>query len=288
MRRRRRRERRPLPPRPAQARRGPPARLPFARGPSARFREAGRNRGPSSSKSRAAAARCSSPSRIRPWRASAASSISCARRSKGASSSHFSRLPNALVGSAPREMLEEGDLAPAEAPPLGGEPAVEGGTAFDFQSFQEVAVEKRGQRLLAFRRERVDSRFGRAGDLERVDEAIREVEPDGVVAGFDAAAARSVNEPPDLAQAPAQLPARIVRHVPQQLAKLAPRHRRAARGRDRRRARAPCARPAAPARARPGGSPAARASAPRSQAQSPARAPAFRIHGLSHARYHAR
>jgi hypothetical protein len=192
-----------------------------------------------------------------------------------------------LVGSAPRKMLEEGDLDPAQAPPLGGQPAVEGGTAIDFQSFQEVAVEKRGQRLLAFRSERVDSRFGRAGDLEGVDEAIREIEADGVVAGFDATVARSVNEPPDLAQAPAQLPARIVRHVPQQLAKLAPRHREwregeigeerahLARGRQHQRAPVPAdrQRPQHPHLDR---------------RRSPSRAPAFRIHGLSHARYHAR
>ena len=65
--------------------------------------------------------------------------------------------------------------------------------------------------------------LGRAGDLDRIDEAVREVEPDGVAAGVDPPPAGLVDEAPDLAQAPAQLAARIVGHVPQQLAELAAR-----------------------------------------------------------------
>ena len=93
---------------------------------------------------------------------------------------------------------------------------------------------------------------GRAGDLDRIDEAVRQVEPDGVAAGVDAPPAGLVDDAPDLAQAPAQLAARIVGNVPQQLAQLAARDRRAAPAPDRRAARAPCATPAAPARRRRG------------------------------------
>ena len=49
---------------------------------------------PSPANSRPVAARCSSPSRIRPRRANACRSASWTRRSNGASSSHFSRYAN--------------------------------------------------------------------------------------------------------------------------------------------------------------------------------------------------
>ena len=55
---------------------------------------------PSASNSRVVAARCSSPSRIRPRRASASSRSSWTRRSNGASSSHFSRWPSTSSSGA--------------------------------------------------------------------------------------------------------------------------------------------------------------------------------------------
>ena len=61
-----------------------------------------------------------------------------------------------------------------------------------------------------------------SGHLQRIDGALAEVEPDHVGAGLDPPPARLVHDAPDLAQAPAQLPARVVRHVPQQLAEIAP------------------------------------------------------------------
>ena len=63
----------------------------------------------------------------------------------------------------------------------------------------------------------------RPGDLDRIDEAVREVEPDRVRLRIDPPPAGLVDEAPDLAEAPAKLAARIVRDVPQQLAKLAAR-----------------------------------------------------------------
>ena len=62
-------------------------------------------------------------------------------------------------------------------------------------------------------------------DLERIHETVGEVEPDRVGLGIDPAPLRLVDYAADLAQAPAQLAARIVGHVPQQLAELAARHR---------------------------------------------------------------
>ena len=152
---------------------------------------------PSASNSRAVAARCSSPSRIRPRRASAVRRISWTCRSNGASWSHLLQVAERLVvGNAPDEMLQQGGVAAAESPPLRGEPAVEDRAAVDLQALQKVAVEQRGQRSLPLRRERLDARLGRAGDLDRVDEAIRQVEPDGVLAGVDApAASRSSTRP---------------------------------------------------------------------------------------------
>ena len=130
-----------------------------------------------------------------------------------------------VIGNALDEMLQQGGVTAAESPPLSGEPAVEERAAVDFQALQKVAAEERGQRSLPFRAELLDALLGRAGDLDRIDEAIRQVEPDRVVAGVDAPAATPVDDAPDLAEAPAELPARVVGNVPQQFAELAPRHR---------------------------------------------------------------
>ena len=179
---------------------------------------------PSPSNSRAVAARCSSPSRIWPRRANALSRSSWTRGSKGASWSHCSRYGNASSsGSALDEMLEQGGVAAAESPALGGEPAVEDRAAADLQALEELAAEQRGQRPLPVRWELLDAFAGRAGHLDRVDETVREVEPHGVAAGLDALLAALVDQAPDLAETPAELAARVVRHVPEELAQLAPR-----------------------------------------------------------------
>ena len=114
-------------------------------------------------------------------------------------------------------------MAAAESPALGREPPVEHRAAAHFETFQELAAEQRGQRAWPIRREPLDALVGRASDLDRVDEAVRQVEPDGVAARLDAPAAALVDEDPDLAEAPPELPARVVRNVPEELAQLAPR-----------------------------------------------------------------
>ena len=152
---------------------------------------------PSASNSRAVAARCSSPSRIRPRRASAFSRISCTRRSNGASSSHFSRYPSASSSETLRdEMLQHRSVAAAEPAALRDEPAVEARIAVDLQSFEQLAVEQRGQRAQPLGRQRRDALAGGTADLDRIDEAVREIEPDGVGLGIDAPPARLVEDAP--------------------------------------------------------------------------------------------
>jgi hypothetical protein len=63
----------------------------------------------------------------------------------------------------------------------------------------------RAQRALPARRERLDALAGRASNLDRVDEAVRQVPPNGVRAGLDAPAATLVDEAPDLAERPPEL-----------------------------------------------------------------------------------
>ena len=173
-------------------------------------------------------ARCSSPSRMRPRRASAPSSSSCTCRSNGASCSHFSRYASASSsGTLLDEMLEQRGVAAAEAPPLRGEPAVE-------EPGCGRSRGPRGSRRRTARRARAAApapacsmpSSAARGDLERVDEAIGEVEPRLRRSRVDdARAPGSSTMRADLAQAPAQFAARIVRDVPQQLAELAPRRR---------------------------------------------------------------
>ncbi len=83
---------------------------------------------PSASNCRAAASRCFSASCTRPRRASAASSVSCARRSKGASCSHFSTWASdsssgALVARRSRSAacaLRKRRRSPVSQPPNAG------------------------------------------------------------------------------------------------------------------------------------------------------------------------
>src|SRR3546814_3639543 len=77
--------------------------------------------------------------------------------------------------------------------------------------------------LQSRRRERLDALLGCAGDLDRIDEAIRKSKLDGIGAGVDPGSAGLIDDASDFAQAPAQLAARIVRDVPQQFAELAAR-----------------------------------------------------------------
>ena len=150
--------------------------------------------------------------------------ISWTRWSNGASSSHFSRYPNASSSETLRdEMLQQGSVAGAESTPLSDQPTVEGRAAVDLQAVEKVTVEQGGQRAQPLRGQGRNALLGRPGDLDHIDGAIRQIEPDGVAAGINASPARLVDDAPDLAEAPAQLAPRIVGDVPQQLAKLAAR-----------------------------------------------------------------
>src|SRR6185295_3733907 len=114
-------------------------------------------------------------------------------------------------------------LASAESPPLGGEPRAKCGITRNLQSLKEVSAEQRVQRSLLLRSEFLHSLCGCARDLDRIDEAVCQVEPNDVCAGMDAPMALRIDNGPELAQAPAQFSARIVGHVPQQFAELGPR-----------------------------------------------------------------
>ena len=128
-----------------------------------------------------------------------------------------------VVRSVCYEALQQRGMRAAQAAPLRREPAGKRRAALDLQALEKVAGEQRGQRSQPLRRDRLDV-LRRPGDLDRIDEAVREVEPDGVRLRLDPLPARLVDEAPDLAEAPAQLAARIVGNVPQQLAKLAARN----------------------------------------------------------------
>jgi hypothetical protein len=119
-----------------------------------------------------------------------------------------------VVGHASDEVLQQGRLTAAESAPLRRHPIVESGAAVDLQAIEKVAVEQRGQCAQPLGLERLDAFLGRPGDLYRIDRTAGEIEPDGVAAGLDSAPGSLVNSVPDLAQAPAQLAARIVRHIP--------------------------------------------------------------------------
>ena len=128
-----------------------------------------------------------------------------------------------LVRDVSDELLEQRGVPGTEPTPLGGKPSVEARAAVDLQAVEEVPDEHGGQNSQPLRRERSDLRSG-PGDLERVDEAVPEVETDSVRLRFDPLPARLIEETPNLAQAPAKLTPGIIRDVPEQVAKLAAGH----------------------------------------------------------------
>lgn len=125
-----------------------------------------------------------------------------------------------VVGNALDEVLQQGGVAGAESPPLGGEPAVEDQAAVEFQPLEKVSIEEHGQRPQPIRREPLDAPLDHTGDLDGIDEAIRQVEFDGILPRPDASAGGFVDEAADLAEAPAELSLRIVGDIPQEFAKL--------------------------------------------------------------------
>ena len=154
------------------------------------------------------------------------------------------------------EVLQQRRVAAAEPAPLRREPAVESGVAIDLEAVEELALEEGAERPQSIGRQRLDALLRGAATSIGIDETIREIEPDAVPGRIDPAPTRPVEDAPELAQAPAQLAARIVGHVPEQLAQADYAARPARQARDRPRARAPCANPAVPRPTRPGvGSP---------------------------------
>ncbi len=130
-----------------------------------------------------------------------------------------------VAGQAANEMLQDRRVAAAEATPLRQEPALEHRAAGNLQPVDEVAGEQPGQRSQPLHGKRPEPFLGRARHLDGIDEAVREVEPDGVGTRIHPATAGLIDDAPELAEAPAELAARIVGHVPQQLAKPAAGHR---------------------------------------------------------------
>src|SRR5690606_490471 len=120
---------------------------------------------------------------------------------------------------ARRKMLEQCRAAAAKAPALRREPTREGRAALDLEPLEEVAFEKRAERAKLLRCERREACLDRGGDLHRVDEGAAALEPDRVLAALEARRL-SVDDLAQLAQAPAQLPARVVGRVPQELAEM--------------------------------------------------------------------
>jgi hypothetical protein len=101
-------------------------------------------------------------------------------------------------------------VAAAKSAALRREPTVETRVAIDLQAVEKLTIEQRGQGSQPLGGKRLDALLGGASDLDRIDEAVRQVELDGIPAGFEPAPARLVEDAPDLAQAPSQLAARIV------------------------------------------------------------------------------
>src|SRR3546814_685913 len=90
-----------------------------------------------------------------------------------------------FIRSASDEVLQQRDMAAAKTTALCEEPGVENRTAVYLQPFEKIPGEQSGQRLQSRRRERLDALLGCAGDLDRIDEAIRKSKLDGIGAGVD-------------------------------------------------------------------------------------------------------
>ena len=176
---------------------------------------------PSCSNARIVAARCSSASRTRPHFTSASSITSCARWSNGASCEPGVEARNASSDPerARRQLAQHGDVHRPIAVALRGQPAGELRVAVDLHAVEQVAAEQVAQLGEPLARRLLEPRLHGPVDLERIDEAVGQVERDQVVAAGDHAPAIAVVEhAAELAQAPAQLAARIVRDVPEQVA----------------------------------------------------------------------
>src|SRR5262245_18111146 len=120
-----------------------------------------------------------------------------------------------IAAGAFRQLLEQGRMAAAKPSALGGEPAIKTGIAVNLQAVEQLPVKERAQLAQAFGRQRPNPGLGRLADLDRIDEAVRKIEPDAVAAALEPGTAGRVEDAAQLAQAPAQLAARVVGYIPQ-------------------------------------------------------------------------
>lgn len=120
-----------------------------------------------------------------------------------------------VAGNDLGEVLQHGDTATAKTPPLSGQPSPEERAAVDLHPVEKLPGKHRAQCFQTLRRKPLDALRDRAADLDRVHVTAREVEADGVGLRPDPAAVGLVDEAPDLTQAPAKLPARVLGQVPQ-------------------------------------------------------------------------
>jgi hypothetical protein len=119
------------------------------------------------------------------------------------------------------QMLQHLALDASEPAALRDEPGIEGGAAVQFETVQKLARESIGHSAQGRQGLQRDALRGDPVELQGIDMAARQVEAHRVALGPDPAG--FAHEAPDLAQGPAQLAARVVRHVPQQLAEMASR-----------------------------------------------------------------
>jgi hypothetical protein len=87
-----------------------------------------------------------------------------------------------------------------------------------FQAFQEIAAEALGSRLEILGADGADVAANQFMQLADIDSGTGHVDPHRVAVGDDALLLLVVDEAPELRQAPAQRPSRIVGNVPQELA----------------------------------------------------------------------
>src|SRR6202171_6218325 len=118
-------------------------------------------------------------------------------------------------------MLEQCGVATAESAALSDQPAVEGRIAINLEAIEKISGKKCSKRSQPLRGDCLNAHLSSPADFGGIDEAVSQVEPDGVGLCIDPALARPVKNAPGLAKAPAQFPPRIVRDIPQQFAKPA-------------------------------------------------------------------
>jgi len=100
----------------------------------------------------------------------------------------------------------------------------------EFFAVGQLEPFEKGTRLLYCRLQRFRRRLCRAFSYDcaqamKIDGFVRQRQPHGFPVGDEALLVRSVNQPSQLAQTPAQGATRIVRYLPEELAQSIPSHR---------------------------------------------------------------